>query len=268
MLSGRNVIGTEFLVVATLMVACLTPTRALAQAFQDPTALELINQGLALLNGGTTLSDATLQGTVTYTSGSDVETGTAALQALNDVYSLVVLNLTGGQRQYVRNPGAGAWIDTSAQINPYALQNCWTDAAWFFPGLVFTSMPANPQVGLINLGAATWNGTSVNQVQIYQLLPGQQPTTPPASIQLYSTETISLDPTTALPLAIDFNSYPDDGSPGTIATEIQFNDYQTIQGMSVPLQVQKLINGSTLLTMTITSVVVNSGLTPNLFNIP
>ena len=165
------------LLVTELAACTLLAHQALGStergAAQDPTAVALVNQGLALLNGGATLSDVTLQATVTYTAGSDAETGTGTLQALGDSYGLVVLTLTAGQRQYIRDPGTGAWIDVNGQVNLYAPQNCWTDAAWFFPGLVFTSIPSNPQVGLANLGSGTWNGGSVNQVQAYQWPSGQ-----------------------------------------------------------------------------------------------
>lgn len=249
-------------------LALLWPAHAGAQAPQDPQALAWLNQGLALLNGGTALSDVTLQATVTYTAGSDIETGTGTLQALGDSYGLVVLNLTDGQRQYIRQPQAGAWIAVNGQVSQYALQNCWTDAAWFFPGLAFTFITSTPQVGISNLGQTTWNDLAVNEIEIYQLLPGQQPTAPPGNIQRFSTEEIYLDPTTELPLAIDFNTYPDDGSPGTIAIEIQFSNYQTEQGMSIPLHVQQFINGSVALDVAVTNVAVNSGLSTSLFSIP
>lgn len=269
--SGRTVLGVPFLFLTVAGAASLAPVTARAQASQDPTALGLINQGLALLNGGTTLSDVTLQASVTYTSGSDVETGTGTLQALNDVYGLVILNLTDGQRQYIRDVQGGwplgAWVDVNGQVNSYAPQNCWTDAAWFFPGLIFTSVPGNAQVGLVNLGAGTWNGSAVNQVQLYQWLSAQNAAIASA-VQGYGTEEVYLDPTSSLPLAIDFNVYSDNGAPGAISGEIQYSNYQTVQGMTVPYQVQRLVNGTVVLNITVTSVVVNSGLSPNLFNIP
>src|SRR5690349_9656050 len=76
---------------------------------QDPTALALVNQALSALNGGTALSDVTLQATVTYTAGSDIETGTATFEALGDTNGLMTLNLTSGQFQEIHSANAGAW---------------------------------------------------------------------------------------------------------------------------------------------------------------
>ncbi|HEV2424666.1 MAG TPA: hypothetical protein VGZ29_07560 [Terriglobia bacterium] len=269
--SGRNTSGARLLLVAAMAAVWLQAVPARAQATQDPTALALINQGLALLDGGTSLSDVTLQATVTYTSGSDIETGTGTLQALGDGNSLVVLNLTGGQRQYIlKNQSglpAGAWVGTDGSVNLYSFQNCWSDGAWFFPGLVFTSLPGNPQVGLVNLGSGTWNGQSVNQVQLYQS-PQNQAAGVSTLVQAYSTENTYLDPTSGLPLAIDFNLYADANPLIQLTGEVQFSNYQSTNGMSVPFHVQRMINGAVVLDIVVTSVTVNSGLSPNLFNIP
>jgi hypothetical protein len=269
MRSERNVFGEHLLIsLAGLAVAWFAPATARAQqAPQDPTAVALINQGLALLNGGTALSDVTLQATVTYTSGSAVQTGTGTLQALGDTESLMVLNLTGGQQQEIRNGPAGAWINADGTVQMEAPQNCWTDAAWFFPGLVLTALPGNPQVALANLGSGTWNGQSVSHVQFYQWQQGQGANVA-AWIQAFSTEDLYLDPTSALPLAIDVTAYPPNSTAISIPVEVQFSNYQTVSGMSVPQQVEKFVDGSLIIEGKITNVVVNSGLSQNLFNIP
>jgi hypothetical protein len=191
--SGRRVSGVRSLVVTALVSVSLGTARVRAQAPQDPTTVTLINQGLALLNGGTALSDVTLQANVTYTAGSNIQTGTATLQALGDGNSLIVLSLTGGQMQYISNNQggwpSGAWIGTDGSLNLYAFQNCWTDAAWFFPGLIFTGLPGNPQIGVVNLGPGSWNGNAVNEIQLYQLITSQG-TALASLIQGFSTETI------------------------------------------------------------------------------
>lgn len=266
--SGRNAFGARLLFLTVIGAAWLDPIPAPAQQPpRDPTAVSLIDQGLAALSGGTNLSDVTLQATVAYTSTSGPESGTGTLQALGDSYGLIVLNLPDGQYQFIRNLQTGAWIGTDGSVNLYPFSNCWTDAAWFFPGLVLASISSNLQIGVVNLGLGTWNGFSANQIQYYELVAGQ-PATPTALIQGYSTEQISLDPSTGLPQAIDFNAYPDDGSPGVILMEVQFSNYQTVNGMSVPLSVLEYVNGSLLLSVTVTTVTVNSGLSTSLFNIP
>lgn len=237
------------------------------QAPRDPTALALVNQALALLNGGTSLTDVTLDATVTYLPGPDQQTGTATLQAIGDSESLLVLTLSGGAQQEVRNGQQGAWVNADSSIFTEATHNCWVDSTWFFPGLVFTSVSANAQTALINLGETTWNGTSANEIQLYQFPPGHTPTMT-AVIQSLSTEEVYLDPLTASPLAIDFNTHADSDATTNLPVEIQFSNYQTVNGMSVPFHVQKYVGGSLFLDVVVTSVTVNSGLSQSLFVIP
>jgi hypothetical protein len=62
---------------------------------RDPRALALATTSLQALAGSTTVvSNIVLQGMVTYTAGSDEETGTATLEAFGDVASNVTLNLS------------------------------------------------------------------------------------------------------------------------------------------------------------------------------
>lgn len=264
------------LYVAGLMIAAGSIARSASPSSKqigicvsrDPVALGLVNQALALLNGGTSLTDVTLQTTVTYYPGPSQQTGTATLQAIGDGESLLVMNLSGGEQQEIRNAQQGAWVYPDGSFFLEALQNCWADATWFFPGLVLTNLSSNTQMALVNLGSGTWNGSSANVIQTYQSPSPQNNSGDTSMIQGLSTETLYLDPLSSLPLAIDFNLHPDNDANTNLSAEIQLSNYQTVNGMSVPFQVQKLINGSVFLDVVVTSVTVNSGLSQSLFIIP
>jgi len=234
---------------------------------RDPVALGLVNQALVLLNGGTALTDVTVQATVNYYGDGSEETGTATLYAIGDSESLLVMNLSAGEQQEVRNGQAGAWVHADGSIFSEATHNCWVDATWFFPGLVFTNLAVNTQNALVNLGSGTWNGSSANDIQTYQA-PTSQNATVTQVIQSLSTETVWLDPKSGLPLAIDFNLHSDTNATISVPAEIQFSNYQTVNGMTIPYSVQKYVSGQLLLDVTVTSVTVNSGLSQGLFVIP
>ena len=236
-----------------------------AQAPRDPTAVALIRQALAKLSGGeTSVRDLTLEATVTYRAGSDVETGTATLQALGDQQSRVILNLSGGQRQQVRSGSTGAWTGPDGKGHAMSGGNCWTEAAWFSPLLVLVASGSDATVVLLNLGPAIWNGTTVNHVRLYRAPPGLDARTS-AAIQQVSTEDLYFDPATGLPVALDFKLQPDHAG-AEISTEIRYSDYQKTEGGVSAFHVQELLNGSLLLDLTVTNVTVNSGLTPALFS--
>lgn len=237
-----------------------------ASANQDPTALTLVNRALAQLNGGTALSDVTVEANATYSAGSDIENGTATLEALGNEQSRVTLNLDGGQRQEVRNARTGMRTGPDEKPQAMAQQNTWTDAAWFSPGLVLASLVSNPQMTVANLGADVWNGISASHLRFARIVATPRPEGA-AAIELMSREDVYFDVASGLPLAISFYRYPEPGPGAAILMEIRFSDYRQVDGRSVPMHVERFVNGSLVLDFNLTSVKFNSGISPTLFEI-
>ena len=120
----------------------------------DPTAVALASRALQSLAGGTALNDITLQGSATYVAGSDEETGTATLVARGNAQSLVTLNLTGGQRQEVRNGPAGYWSGPDGTQYAMAPHNCWIRG----PLVLSRSGPPGPVGRPDRDSAVSWRG--------------------------------------------------------------------------------------------------------------
>ena len=76
------------------------------QATRTPSSLPAKRS--SRMAGGTALTDITIQANANYVAGSDEETGTATLVARGNAQSLITLNLSGGQRQEIRNGIAGS----------------------------------------------------------------------------------------------------------------------------------------------------------------
>src|SRR5437867_3666491 len=127
-----------FLPALALTVFAGLPASA-QTALKDPQAVALTGQAVSALNGTTSVTDVSVQATVAYTAGSDFETGTATLEGHVGNEARIVLSLSGGQRQEVRNGPAGNWSGSDGQVHSTATHNCWTDPTWFFPGLTLQS---------------------------------------------------------------------------------------------------------------------------------
>jgi len=69
-----------------------------------------------------------------------------------------------------------------------------------------------------------------------------------------------LDAATLLPIAITFNVHPDVDANINIPVEVDFSNYQLLNGLAVPLHVQQYLQGGLFLDAVFTNVVVNSGL--------
>ncbi|MGH9327870.1 MAG: hypothetical protein ACRD2B_14470, partial [Terriglobia bacterium] len=231
-----------------------------SQPLSSTQATALVSQAIQASTGSVSLTDITLQAQATYIAGSDPETGTATLEATSRDESLVVLNLSGGTRQWLRGwaqgePAgsllAGAWTGTDGVEHAVALHNLWTDAAWFFPALTLTQAASDPSAVLVYVGAETKLGIPVEHIQVSQTLPAQPQMA--AIIQRLSATDVYLDASSGLPVALDFNVHPDDNAAINIPAEIRYSNYQLVSGMRVPFHIQKYLQGSLVLDLVVSS---------------
>ncbi len=188
---------------------------------RDPQAFALVNQAIKALDGQAVINDVVLEGTLSFTAGSDEETGSATFEGKVGNKSKVVLNLNGGQRQEIRSGQAGAWIGADQQKHLIALDNGLTDAVWFFPGLSLQAALANPTLAMSYVGEETREGLAVQHLRLSRVIPGQSAAAT-ALIQALSTMDLYLDATSSLPVAIDLDVHPDGDASTNIPVEIQF----------------------------------------------
>ena len=256
--------------LAAALTFCSLGTRqAAAQqaVVRDPQGLTLIGSSLKALTGSVSVNDATVQATAAYVAGSDEESGTATLTGHVDQQSLVQLNLSGGARHEIRNGAAGVWVGPDGAPHAMATHNCWSDASWFFPALTLEAISTNPQVSVSYLGPDTSKGATLLHVRVSLLLSGQSASAASLILSL-STMDIYFDPQSFLPLVLDFNIHPDNDANVNLAAEIRFGAYQSSNGVSAPTRIQKCLQNSLLLDLTVTNVAVNSGVPASDFTLP
>ncbi len=258
-----------FGLAAALMFCSLGTRQATAQqaAVRDPKALTLIASSLNALSGSVSVNDATLQATAAYVAGSDQESGGAILIGHVNQESIVQLSLSGGTRQEIRNGIAGTWSGPDATVHSMPIHNCWTDASWFFPTLTLEAIYADPQVAVSYLGPDTSKGATMLHLQAARLLPGQSASTT-TLIQTLSSMDIYFDPQSFLPLVLDFNTHPDTDANTNLPVEIQYGNFQNANGALVPFHIQKFVQRTLLLDLTVSNVLVNSGVPASEFTLP
>lgn len=231
----------------------------------DPQALAFAAQSIAALTGGTSISDVTLTGTVTW-NGTD--TGTATLRALGTGESRMDLALSSGTRTEFRDAQTGVllgqWINPDNSSGQFASQNCWTDAVWFFPALGSLSVGQN--VVLSYIGQETRNGSSVQHVESY-VYDSNWPAGITPSDQQLSTMDFYLDATTLLPVAITLNAHPDSDANTNLLVEIDFSNYQAVSGVAVPMRIQRYQQGNLMVDITVSGASFNTGIPLSVFTI-
>jgi hypothetical protein len=237
----------------------------------DPQALSLAGQAVIALTNGIAVSDVTLTGNVTWIAGSDDEMGTATMQAKGTGESRVDLSLSGGTRTEIRNDIAsnfpqGASIQNGGAQQDWAMHNCWINASWFYPALSFLHATSDPSLIFSYVGQESRGGASVQHLRVYRYLTLKNPAFV-ALTQKVSTADFYLNAVSLLPVALVFNTHPDDDAGTNISIEIEFSGYQMVNGVQIPLHVKKLISGGLALDLVATSANVNSGLSDTIFAI-
>ncbi len=229
----------------------------------DPQAVSYAAQSIAAMTGSVSINDVTLTGSVTW-NGTDSGTGT--LRALGTGESRMDLALTGATHTEVRDDQTGVplgqWTAPNNASGNFAYQNCWTDAAWFFPAL--GSLAAGPNVVLSYIGQESRNGATVQHIQSYVYQAGQFPSPSP---QQLSTMDFYLDASTFLPLAVTFNAHPDNDATTNLLIEVDFSTYENISGVRDPTHIQKYQQGNLMVDVVVTSASFNTGLSLSVFAI-
>lgn len=270
-MTKRFKFSSNLLVSLCSTLFLLIPGRALGQtapvAVRDPNAVALASRALQALVGGAALTDITLQASATYTAGSDQEMGPATLVALGNQQSRVTLNLTSGQRQEIRSGIAGVWVGADGAPHAMLSHNNFVDAAWFYPAFTLAALASDPTLAISLVGQEVHAGEPVYHLVLYRVVSRKNPNTI-ALIQRISTTHLYLDAATLLPAALAFNLHPDRDTYVDIPVEIRFGVYQSFGGVQVPARIQKYIQNSLVLDLTVAKAAVNSAVSANFFTLP
>jgi hypothetical protein len=237
----------------------------------SPQALTLLQQSLAALVGGQSITDITLSGSARRIAGSDDETGTATLKAISGDASRVDLSLPSGRRNETLNstntPPTGSWSGPDGVSHPIANHNLLTDSAWFFPAFGIANRLSATGFVATYVGQETHNGLPVQHVSVLQTASFTNPPGGPTFQHLTQVD-FFLDSTTFLPAAIAFNIHPDNNALLDLLVEIRFSDYRVVNGAEVPFHVQKFLNNGLLLDFQAQFATLNSGLAASSFQVP
>ncbi len=250
------------IVLAVQAAAQTTATSPQPSVTRDPQALSLLGQSLAAMVKGLPIQDVRLQAQVTRTAGSTTDTGAATLEASGYDKSNTNLGFTSGPDSDIRNGNAGVWSGVDAKSHPVPMHNTWTAAAWFAPALVIQSWVQDPSFCLAYAGQERRDGAQVHHVRAWRTVTADPRIASLSAMDLY------LDPQTLLPVALGFNTHPDDDLGIDLPVQVTFANYQTFSGLAAPARIQQFLQGSLLLDLSVNATSANNGLGAGDFQLP
>ncbi|HLK05229.1 MAG TPA: hypothetical protein VKT53_12380 [Candidatus Acidoferrum sp.] len=252
-----------------LSLLLLYPLAAQQASAPPASASALLQSSLAAQLGNTQISDVTLTGAARRIAGSDDESGTVTYRALAAGAARYDFAYSSGPRTEVRaalSVGAsGAWTGPDGVSHPLAIHNL-ANRSDIFPSFTLAPVLSSANSIVTLVGLENKNGQSVYHVSVSQQFPQMKPDSAALAQHLTQTE-IFLDASTLLPVAIDFNTHPDDNSGIDIPVELVFSDYRSVSGSQIPFRVQKFLNGGLVLDLQFQTASINTGLPASLFNV-
>ena len=147
------------------------------------------------------------------------------------------------------------WTSNDGKVNPIPNHNCMTEAVWFLPTISMS--PAQLRGAVL----ASHKGSDglTERISVTRVAHNKNAKMR-AFLQKLGQQELSIDAKTMLPSALTFSIHPDEDAGRDIPVEIRYSDYRDVNGMKIPFRIERVVNGNTVLEITIQSATVNSGL--------
>ncbi len=252
-----------FRTMVTFSLALFSMSITAQNASSDAMAVGLAQKSTVALTGRSSVEDVTLQAEVNSTIGTDSESGTGTFRAKGLSQSRVDLSFGGDTQSDTRNMAGGAWQQNGAAAKALAGHNCVTDAAWFFPALSSLTQSGNPSFVFKYIGEEEHASVNTQHIRVSQIFPQDKS----GVLERLSAMDFYLDAASSLPVALTFQTHPDNDLNVNIITEVRFSDYRTVNGILIPFSFQKMLNGGVILEATVTSAEVNASLPDSHFTL-
>lgn len=237
----------------------------------------LLQKCLAAVGANPGITDASLTGKLTILMpGGTTNTGTIVMAAKGDSQAQITMQTATGTHTEVRSvssEGIPAEMRTSPDgtVTHNPTSSLFTPhPAWFFPQFVLSAQPAS-NLSSAFIASETRAGVPVNHIEVWQSESSQS--TPSAAAPAIATQhftqyDVYLDPTTSFPVSMVYwvqPVYPNDSSTkyfprdNRVPVEIQFSNYQSVQGVPVAHQITAFLQGRQIYSIQVSSATLNSG---------
>jgi hypothetical protein len=255
-------LGSCYLLMAPAVMLGASSGTA-TNASTGSSATTLLNQLSTAFSGGNVVHQVQLTGNATWQVGNLNDTGTATLSAATTGASLLQLSLSSSGGRTEQQSGQGTnlsctWAGEDGVAHAVDPGNCWRPEIWFLPPLSLQPSLLPNYLGAVDLGTTPvgFGPEQYRHLQAQLVLPDLTSALS-AEVMQRSMADLGIDPATSLPAVLSYSIWPDNGAAIPIAIEIHYANYHAINGVQIPFTIQRYINGSLQLQITVTSAQVN-----------
>ena len=229
-------------------------------AVRDPLAVAAVQNAIAALGSTANISqiaDCTAQGNIGNPANPD-SPGTFVWQIAGNEFNYTT-HISGMDRTFLSGHGTPADLRNGdpAPTGPHVVR---ATLPFHIPGLVLLTELGNPNYSITYIGPETQNGLAVIHVQT-----ADNSDSIGASV---TPQDWYFDSSTFLPISLQYR-VPDSVNATQYSTITKtFTSWTQVNGVTVPAAFINTMNPSASRTVTITSIVFNSGLSPSTFDPP
>lgn len=196
----------------------------------------------------------TLDGTYVSVEGSLRQQGTAHFAVNGDgTYSFSLSKNSGAageQRKQTDSDMTCTWTDGRGNDHPMDSSNCQTPA-WFLPELpVLLPAKAVPEWSISDQSR---DASGIHLTFSSAPVADKKNFRPPAIVAM----TMDVSANTFLPSQASFFIHPDHRPNVNIPVKVTYEDYRQVSGVNIPFHVQKFVNGTLVLDVSISTANVN-----------
>ncbi len=244
------------------------PSPPAAQSPQrDAYALSILGQALNAAGGAARLAaiqDFTGIGSITYNWAREAVPGTVTVYGKGLSQFRMDANVAAGTRSFVVNGQAGSLIAPNSPKTKLPVYSVMTAGSLTFPAARIANVLSDSSISISYSGLIAWNGSQVYRVHA----------APPLDPALNLGATLSglgefdlyLDPISYQVVGFAEKVWWGNDLRQAYLHEIQFSNYTSTAGLSVPFLITEKFGGQQTWSITLSSLTFNSGLSDALFN--
>ena len=242
------------LVLAISVLAQTSPVQ------RDPQAIAILTQCLNAAGGIQAVSaiqDVTATGTITFDAMDQSPQGSAKIKLLGLHRFRLDASLPDGMHSYIVGKDEAFHKNPDGSTSPMPPQNRVKPASATFPLFQVLAAVQDGSFNVTYSGLVTHNGQQAHDILVQQTFGSNDLLGARSKI---TRAHIYIDPTALTVQAIDDQAYRRDGEPGETPHEMQFSNYQEVNGILAPFSVIELLGGQKLSTIQMKQLSFNSGL--------
>lgn len=251
-----------FLLVLLVISVSLLAQQTTTTLQRDPQALAILSQVLSAAGGAnalTAIQDFTASGQVTFYWAGEAVQGSVTVQCRGLNQFRLEATLPDGVHSWIVSKGSALEKHPDGSMTPMPFENTLKPASITLPLTQLAAALQDASMSITYIGLVTHDGQQAHDIRLQKVLPA---TSDPYGVQSKITRAdFFIDPNTFSILSVQDMAYRRDNEPGESPHEMQFSDNQSTSGILVPFSITELIGGQQTVSIQLSQITFNSGLT-------